>query len=143
VSCDNDSPTPGYTSLRLTASEPSIVEAYSRLIPVQPNQTYRVSYWVKTDLYLDPSELPDLYGKVIAAQYSSAAQEGDPINANRLDPGFDLGESVGGQTDWAYRVYTFRTLDTAAYVRLRGVIGGTVGTAWGSMWLDQVSLDPE
>jgi hypothetical protein len=54
-----------------------------------------------------------------------------------------LGQSVGGQTDWVYQEYTFQTLEDASYVRLRGVVGGTIGAARGSIGLDEVGLTPE
>jgi hypothetical protein len=133
----------GDSSLRLIANDFSIVEVYSPLIPVEPGGSYRVSYWVRTDLELDPVEPAQMYGKVIAAQYTAQAQEGDGIGDNRLDPGFGLGESVGGETDWVFKEYTFETLGDAAFVRLRGIIGGPVGTARGSMWLDQVTITEE
>jgi hypothetical protein len=137
VSCDAATQLDGRPTLKLHAATPSIVELYSPLISVTPNTTYAVSYRVKTDLTVDGA---DLYGKVIAAQYTSAAIESDAINQNRIDAGFGLGESVGDQTDWTTKSYTFTTSPDTAYVRLRGVLGGPVGTASGSMWLSDVHL---
>jgi hypothetical protein len=137
VSCDESELVNGGPSLRIDATEPSIVELYSLLIPVTPNTVYEVSYRVKTDLTVDGA---DMFGKVIAAQYTSAANEGDALDQNRVDAGFALGESVGSQTDWVTKSYTFTTGADTAYVRLRGVLGGPVGTATGTMWLTQVHL---
>jgi hypothetical protein len=135
--CDSAIKTAGAVSLKMQANTFSIVELYSPLIPVQPNQEYEVSYWVRTDLEVDGA---DLYGRVVAAQYDAQAEESDEVNENRLDSGFGLGESVGGQTDWVFKSYTFATGGETAYVRLRAMMGGPVGTARGEMWLDQVAI---
>jgi hypothetical protein len=79
----------------------------------------------------------------VVAQYTSLAEESDEITANWLDPGFHLGQSVGGQTDWEYQEYAFQALEDATYARPRGVTGGPVGTAQGSTWLDEVGPNPE
>ena len=65
----------------------------------------------------------------MVAQYASLAEKRDGIGVSRLDTGFHLGQSEGGQTEWLYQEYTFQTLEDAAHVRLRGVIGGPVGIA--------------
>jgi tRNA A-37 threonylcarbamoyl transferase component Bud32 len=135
--CDPQSRTPETVALKLTALPGSIVEVYSALIPVQPNQAYQVSYWVKTDLEVSGAEL---YGKVVPSQYSAQAQETDGLRDNRLDSGFALGESVGGKTAWAFKSYSFTTHPDAAFVRLRATIGGPDGTAQGTMWLEQVRI---
>jgi hypothetical protein len=124
-------------SLRLTSESFAIAEAYSLLIPVLPNQTYEVSYWVKTDLEVQGA---DLYGKVKVSQHSSEALEADDVNINRLDAGNDLGQSVGGTTGWAFMSYTFTTRSDTAFVRLRATMGGQVGTVRGSFWLDGVTI---
>jgi hypothetical protein len=140
VSCDESTKHAGSASLRLHSTNPSIAELYSPLLPVQPNTVYRVSYWVKTDVEIDGA---DLYGKVIAAEYNSQAVESDEIDENRINAGFTLGESVGGQTEWVTKAYTFTTGADTAYVRLRAVLGGSVGTATGTMWLSDVNLQAD
>jgi hypothetical protein len=138
--CDPSFKTDGQVSLKLSSDTFSIAERYSRLISVESNQTYEVSYWVKTDLEIDGAEL---YGRVVAAQYNAQAKESDEINEHRIDSGFTLGESVGGQTDWAFKSYTFTTDAETKYVRLRAFMGGPVGTAKGRFWLDQVSIQKQ
>jgi hypothetical protein len=141
ASCDESVRLHTLPSLRMHAPEPSIVELYSPLVAVQPNSLYRVSYSVKTALQLQGA---DLYGRVIVAQYNSQAREDDAINhQSRLDPGFDLGESVGGERDWLAQSYTFRTGSDTAFVRLRAVLGGPTGTASGTMWLSDIQFLPE
>jgi hypothetical protein len=56
----------------------------------------------------------------MVAQYTLFAEKRDGIGVNRLDTGFHLGQSAGGQTEWLYQEYTLPTLEDAAYVRLRG-----------------------
>ena len=136
-SCDPTTKHSGVVSLKMHASSPSIVEMTSPLIPVQPGQAYEVAYWVKTDLTVDGAEM---YGRVIAAQYNSSAQEDDAVNENRIDPGFALGENPDPQQDWTFKSYVFVTEPGTAYVRLRGVVGGPTGTASGSAWFDQVTI---
>ena len=138
--CEPSTRQTGASSLKLTSSIPSVVEVYSPLIQVDPNTIYRVSYWVRTDLTVDGA---DMYGKVITAQYNAQAQESDSVNENRLDPGFALGTSVGDNTDWTLQSYTFTSLPGTAYVRLRAVMGGPVGTAQGSAWFEQVQLSKD
>jgi ELWxxDGT repeat protein len=136
-SCDETEHQVGPTSLKMQAGSYSIVEMYSRLIPVQPNHTYQVSYWVKTDLEINAAELD---GRVVASQYNASALEGDGLQENRLDAGFSLGENAGPQQDWIHKTYTFTTSAQTAYVRLRAILGGTTGTVRGTMWVDNVSL---
>jgi hypothetical protein len=140
VSCDESTRIDGNPTLKLHAATPSIVELYSTLIPVTPNTVYEVSYQVKTDITVDGA---DMYGKVIAAQYTSTASETDAIDQNRVDAGFALGESVGGQSEWVTKSYTFQTTATTSFVRLRAVLGGPAGTAQGSMWITNIQLAPE
>jgi hypothetical protein len=137
VSCDESTLLAGQASLKLHASTPSIVELYSPLIPVTPNTLYEMSYQVRTDLTVDGA---DMYGKVIAAQYFSTTSEGDAVDQNRIDPGFNLGTSMGGQTDWQSKSYTFTTSANTAFVRLRATMGGPVGTATGTMWVSAVNI---
>ncbi len=127
----------GTLALEIAAADWSIVEVYSALIAVEPNRTYEVAYWIRTDLEVNGA---DLYGRVVAAQYSATAQETQPVTDSRLDTGFGLGASVGGVTPWTYQTYVFTTLPDAAFVRLRGLLGGPVGTARGKMWLQAVRL---
>ncbi len=129
----------GTLALELSAADWSIVEVYSALLPVEPNRTYEVSYWLRTEIEINGAEL---YGRVLAAQFSAQAQEGQAITENRLDNGFGTGRSVGGSSAWSVQSYTFTTLPDAAFVRLRGVLGGPTGTARGRMWLAQVRLSP-
>ena len=139
-SCDLATTLAGRPAIKLHSEVPSIAELYSSLLPVQPNTLYRVSYSVKTDLV---SQGAEMYGKVIVAQYDDHASEEDALDRNRLDPGFNLGESVGGESDWVTKSYTFQTTPTTAYVRLRAVLGGPVGTVQGSMWVTSIMLTLE
>jgi uncharacterized repeat protein (TIGR01451 family) len=138
--CDESIRRAGAFSLRLQTFIPSIAEAYSYLIPVRPNQTYGVSYWVKTNLEVDGAEL---YGRVVAAQYNTQSQEDDEINENRLDSGFGLGRNATLHQDWTFESYVFTTGPETAYIRLRALIGGPVGTARGEIWLDQVTVSAQ
>ena len=76
----------------------------------------------------------------LTAQYSAKAKEADEVNENRLDAGFGLGQNAGGQTDWILKSYTFVTTYETAYIRLRALMGGTVGTAEGDAWFDAVTI---
>jgi hypothetical protein len=135
--CDPAIRQTGTESLKMEAETFSIIESYSPLIQVAPDQIYEVSYWVKTDLEIDEAEI---YGRVIAAQYDASAQEDDQVNENRIDPGFTLGENPDPQQDWTFTSYVFVTEPGTAYVRLRGVVGGPTGKARGTTWFDQVAI---
>jgi hypothetical protein len=104
---------------------------------VTPGQAYRVSYWVKTDLLVDNAMV---YGRIVAAQYTAQAQEGDEVNENRIDGGFLLGENVGGTVDWVHKSYTFTVTAETHHVRLRAPMGLS-GRAKGRVWFDGVSLE--
>ena len=134
--CDSVVKKEGISSIRLEANVFSDAEVYSSLIPVSPNQTYKVSYWVKTSLTVDNAEI---YGRVITAQYNNQAQESDAVNENRIDAGFTLGDNVGGETDWVHKSYTFTTDNLTHFVRLRAAIG-LAGRAKGKVWVDGVSI---
>ena len=95
-----------------------------------------MSYWVKTNLAIDNAEV---YGRVIPAQYNNLAQENDGVNENRIDAGFTLGENVGGETDWVFKFYTFKTNENTYYVRLRAPLG-LAGRAMGQVWFDEVVI---
>ncbi len=130
----------GYYALWLNTLDTwAVVERYSSLISVEPNQQYEVSYWVKTDLVY---QLADMYGKVITSEYYSVAREEDAVNENRNGTGFSTGRSIGGTTDWAYQSYQFTTRADATFIRLRAVMGGPdqTGGAKGSMWITQLNL---
>jgi hypothetical protein len=137
--CDYQTNIEGNSSIKFSIPNFSNVELYSPLIPVQPNQTYRVSYWVKTRNVevLDAK----VYGKVIVAQYYSSAKEEDEVNQNRIDPGFNLGENVGGTTDWTKKSYTFKTTPQTSFVRLRAVMGN--GRVKGEVWFDGIKIERE
>lgn len=134
--CDSVVKKDGVSSIRLESEVFSDAEVYSSLIPVSPNQTYEVSYWVKTNLTVDNAEV---YGRVITAQYNNQAQESDAVNENRIDAGFTLGDNVGGETDWVHKSYTFTTNNLTYFVRLRAAIG-LAGRAMGKVWIDGVSI---
>lgn len=136
--CDDQIKIEGNSSIRLESKQFSGAEVYSPLIPVKPNQTYRVSYWVKTE-NLIPSDAK-AYGKIIAAQYNSYAKESDEVNQNRIDPGFDLGENIGGTVDWVKKSYTFKTSPQTVFVRLRAPMG-LGGSAKGKVWFDGVKIE--
>lgn len=139
IQCDSSVTRNGLPTLKLQADSPSIVEAYSSLIAVQPNTLYRVSYWVQGDIEVDGAEI---YGRMVAAEYSNQARESDEMNVNRISTGFELGENVGNQI-WVRKSYTFRTNEHTSYVRLRAIIGGPVGTASGTMWLSDITFAEE
>ena len=80
-----------------------------------------------------------VYGRVIAAQYYSFAKEEDEVNQNRIDSGFNLGENVGGTTDWTKKSYTFKTTSQTSFVRLRAVMGN--GRVKGEVWFDGVKIE--
>lgn len=136
LDCDYADKKAGQVSLRLTAVGFSNVEVYSALVPVQPNREYVVSYWIKTNLEVRDAQL---FGRVTVSQYGAGAQEADDILVGRLDSGFNLGENVGGATDWSLRSFVFATGLETQFVRLRGFLAG-FGLARGSLWLDQVTF---
>lgn len=125
------------SSMRLEADVFSDAEVYSNLIHVLPNQAYSVSYWVKTNLIIDDS---NIYGRVITAQYSNEALEDDEIFENRTDPGWNLGENEGSETDWVFKTYTFTTTSNTHFVRLRAPMG-LDGHAKGQVWFDNVNIE--
>ena len=136
--CDTAIKKDGIDSILLEAEVFSDAEVYSSLIPVSPNHTYEVSYWVKTNLVIDNASV---YGRVVPAQYNNLAQENDAINENRIDAGFTLGENIGGDTDWVFKSYTFTTNTNTNFVRLRAPMG-LGGRARGDVWYDAVSIKP-
>lgn len=136
--CDPIEKKEGVSSIRLDSPEFSDAEVDSKLISVSPNQTYKVTYWVKTNLIVDTATV---YGRVIPAQYNNLAQESDAINENRIDAGFSLGENLGGETDWVLRSYTFTTGSKAYFVRLRAPMGLS-GRAKGQVWFDGLTIEP-
>jgi hypothetical protein len=136
-SCDAANRRVGAVSLKMIAGTFSIGEMYSHLMPVEPNQTYEVSYWVKTDMEINGAEI---YGRIVASQYNANTQESDELQDNRIDAGFDLGENPGLHQDWVFKSYTFATKADAAFVRIRAIMGGTTGTAKGTMWIDDATL---
>ncbi len=138
--CDRVVTHDGYPSLWLNTLDTwAVVERYSPLIPVEPNQPYALSYWVKTDVTF---QLADMYGKVITSEYYSVAREEDAVNENRIGAGFATGRSIGDKTDWTYQSYQFTTRADTTFVRQRAVMGGPdqTGGAKGSMWISQLSL---
>ena len=70
----------------------------------------------------------------------SEVKENDPINVNRIDAGFTLGENVGGDTDWVFKSYTFTTHADTYFVRLRAPMGLS-GRAMGQVWFDRVAIE--
>jgi hypothetical protein len=139
-SCDPGPEHDGGLALRLdTLGTLAIVERYSALISVRPNQVYTVSYWVRTELEVEKA---DVFGKIVPAEYARNAKESDNINDNRLEPGFALGENVGGVTGWTHKAYSFTTRPDTAFVRIRAIIGGPEGYSGGRgrFWLFGVSI---
>jgi len=138
-SCDNSVKKVGNFSVKLSNSNPANSEVFSSLIKVEPNKTYKVSYWVKTDgLQAEDSQV---YGKIVAAQYNQNAKEEEGVEQNRIDAGFSLGENVGGTTDWLKKEYIFTTTPQTAFVRLRAPLG-LQGKARGTVWYDEVKIEP-
>jgi hypothetical protein len=121
-SCDDN-------ALKITGTDAD-AEAYSPLISVSPNTAYTVSYKVKTAY---TSINAQVYGRVIAAEYSSNAKEEDPVTANRIRDGRETGTNLGGINDWAEKTYTFTTSPTTHYLRLRAAMA-LWGTAEGAVW---------
>ena len=137
-SCDTGANSESHGSLIIRSDNFSDAEVYSLLIPVKPNKKYQVNYWVKTNLIVDDA---DVYGKVIVAQYTEKAQEGDEIYENRLDNGFFLGDNLAGLTGWANKSYTFITSSETAFIRLRAAFGLS-GKVKGQAWYDHVLFTP-
>jgi hypothetical protein len=136
--CDGEIKREGEASLKLTSSEFSDAEVYSPLIPVKPNQAYKVSYWVKTrNLVPDTAKV---YGRIIVAQYNENVKEEDEVHQNQIDAGFNLGENVGGTTDWVKKSYTFVTNSPTKFIRLRASLG-LQGRSRGEVWFDEVRLE--
>jgi hypothetical protein len=141
--CDRNTRFSGSTSVRLSTATDSNVEAYSPLKSVNPNWVYKVSYAVSTNSLaasaVDPAAI---LARVVPAQYTSAAQESDAINAgNRIDSGLSYGVNQNGTTAWGSRSYDFVTTSTTAFVRLRGILAG-MGKGRGTAWFDDVNLIP-
>lgn len=136
--CDQGVKKEGDASIKLSSNTPSDTEAYSPLIKVEPNTTYRISYWVKTE-NLQP-EGAQVYGRIIVAQYNQNAKETDEVNQNRIDAGFNLGENVGETTSWLEKSYTLRTSGETKYIRLRAPMG-LGGKAKGTVWYDEVKIE--
>jgi len=136
--CDERVKKIGQTSLNLTSNQFSNAEIYSLLIKVEPNQIYKVSYWVKTEnLQIQDAQV---YGRIIPAQYNQNAKEKDQVDQNRIDAGFSLGENVSGTTNWQEKSYFFKTTPTTSYVRLRAPLA-LAGKAKGSVWFDGVKFE--
>jgi len=135
--CDPNHTKASYHSIKLEAEIFTDAEVDSPLIPVEPNQLVRVSYWVKTNLEIENA---NVYGKIIAAQFDENAQEGDEVYHNQIAPGYSLGENVGPKTDWVFQSYIFKTNSETRFIRLRGPMG-LLGKAKGEVWFDGVRVD--
>ena len=134
--CDKADYKDGKESITMTLKEPSNAEIYTPLLNVKPDTEYTVSYWHKSkDVVLDDAQL---YGRIIASQYSDKARESDKVNENRLVSGFEYGENTSESTAWVRKSYTFRTQPGTKYVRLRAVMG--MGKGSGTFWFDGISL---
>jgi hypothetical protein len=140
--CDRSIHLVGNTSVRLSTAIDSNVEAYSPLQPVAPDHVYRVSYAVRTsDLVTGAVDPALVLGRVVPAQYSSAAQEIDSVNAvSRIDSGLSQGINQVGTTEWITRSYDFATTSSTNFVRLRGILAG-MGVGRGTAWFDDVNLE--
>jgi len=137
--CDPLVKVEGRSSVRLESTVPSDAELFSPLLAVLPGERYRVSYWVKTELTVEDAQV---YGRVVAAQYSAQAKESDEVNEGRVDSGFALGNNLGRVSDWVQQSYTFTTAVDARFVRLRAPLG-LAGRATGRVWYDGLSLVQE
>jgi len=135
--CDNNIKKDGLASIKLTTQTPSNAEVYSPLIKVEPNRTYRLSYWVKTE-NLTPQDA-QVYGKIVVAQYNQNTKEDEDISQNRIDAGFSLGENIGGTNNWTKKSYSFNTNSQTVYIRLRAPLG-LAGKAKGTTWFDQIDI---
>jgi hypothetical protein len=141
--CDRSTHFAGSTSVRLSTPTDSSVEAYSPLKPVYPSHVYKISYAAKTsDLVKSLVEPATILARVVPAQYTSAAQEIDAVNAgNCVDSGLSHGVNQAGTTDWTSHSYDFATTGNTAFVRLRGILAG-MGKGRGTAWFDDIELMP-
>lgn len=136
--CSQEDAIVSNSSLHLAAADFSDSEVYSKLISVQPNTKYTVSYWVKTK-DLQPSDAKVL-GRIIFAEYDKDAQETDDVASDsRITRGFSLGPNIWESTPWTKIEYEFVTKPNTMFVRLRAPMG-LDGHAKGNVWFDGIEL---
>lgn len=147
VTCNSVQFKVGSVALWLSTSDFVRAEAYSPLLPVEPNTRYTVTYWVRPNstLQIDGARH---YGKVAASEYSAAAMEDDAPTYNLLESGLDRVTSVSIPGNvWTFKQYSFRTEPDTRFIRLRALHGdppdaglSEPGRVRGQVSYDQIRL---
>jgi len=109
-----------------------------QLVSVEPNTTYTLAYDVKTEDVTGTSQWTSV---VLAPEYTSQAQPGQPQEQNRITDGRHATvEPTTGTTDWVRKSYTFTTTADTAFVRYQLRLDGWDGVSRGRAYFKNVEI---